>query len=198
MFELVSDNKNAIVVLHEIYGVNEHIKRICNLYHDSGFDVYCPDFLNREPFTYAEYEDAYNYFHKHCGFNITKIIQLTADLRPSYKKIIIVGFSVGGTLAWLSASKAICDGVVSFYGSRIRDYTEHEPDCPVFVIQAKYEEAYDPVLLQDKLSEYSMVSFQLFNCRHGFCDASSQAFNQMESVKALSLSYEFISNIIAN
>ncbi|EBP0013132.1 hypothetical protein HX37_20555 [Salmonella enterica] len=198
MFEFISGNDNAIVVLHEIYGVNDHIKRSCKLFHKSGFDVYCPDFLNREPFTYGEHEEAYNYFNKHCGFNISRIMQLTADLRPSYKKIIIVGFSVGGTLAWLSASKKICDGIVSFYGSRIRDYTEHEPDCPVLVIQAKYEEAYDPVILQEKLSEYSMVSFRLFDGKHGFCDVFSPAFNQIESVKALVLSHEFISNIIAH
>lgn len=196
MLKLLSDNENAVVVLHEIYGVNAHIKKMCNIYHHSGFDVFCPDFLNRElPFTYEQHEDAYNYFTNHCGFNTSKVIDLTTELRASYKKIIIVGFSVGGTLAWLSASKKICDGVVSFYGSRIRDYTDHAPDCPILVIQAKHEEAYDPVLLKNKLSKYPMVSFRLFDGQHGFCDAFSKAYNQTASDEALALSHEFISDI---
>lgn len=104
MFKLISDNENAVVVLHEIYGVNAHIKRICNIYHQSGYDVFCPDLLGRaSPFTYEQHEEAYNYFTNHCGFNTSRIIKLTTALRESYQKIIIVGFSVGGTLAWLSA-----------------------------------------------------------------------------------------------
>lgn len=91
--------------------------------------------------------------------------------------------------------RKICDGVVSFYGSRIRDYTAYVPDCPVLIIQAKYEKAYDPVLLKNKLSKYPMVSFHLFDGHHGFCDVFSKAYNQPASDKALTLSSEFISDI---
>ncbi|HGB4478615.1 TPA: dienelactone hydrolase family protein [Salmonella enterica] len=197
MYKRISHYENAILVLHEIYGINAHIQRICDIYHQAGFDIYCPNLINRSsPFTYEQHQDAYNYFNEVCGFSTSEITELTARLRASYKKVIIVGFSVGGTLAWLSSSKAICDGVVSFYGSRIRDYTDHVPDCPVLVIQARYEEAYNPVLLEHKLSKYPMVSFHLFDCRHGFCDAFSKAFDQTASDEALALSHSFISDVV--
>ncbi|EJL0886217.1 dienelactone hydrolase family protein, partial [Salmonella enterica] len=42
MLMLKADNDNAIIVLHEIYGINDHIKRMCDIYHESGFDIFCP------------------------------------------------------------------------------------------------------------------------------------------------------------
>ncbi|EAY7917949.1 hypothetical protein GQT61_003763, partial [Salmonella enterica] len=48
MLMLKADNDNAIIVLHEIYGINDHIKRMCDIYHESGFDIFCPDLLRRD------------------------------------------------------------------------------------------------------------------------------------------------------
>ncbi|POT59467.1 hypothetical protein C3432_01705 [Citrobacter amalonaticus] len=197
MFTLLDKNDNAVIVLHEIYGINNHIKSFCEEYHKSGFDVYCPNFLNREePFSYDQHPQAFDYFMKFCGFDTSTVFKLIAELKEKYKKVIIVGFSVGGTIAWLCSGNTLCDGVVSFYGSRIRDYTDNIPVCPTLVIQAKYEEAYDPYFLQHKLSQYSLASFHIFNGYHGFCDACSKTFNPQEAEKAIALSHEFINSII--
>jgi dienelactone hydrolase len=39
-----------IVVLHEIYGINDHITKTCQDLADSGYDVVCPDLLDGKPF----------------------------------------------------------------------------------------------------------------------------------------------------
>ncbi|MDM3418529.1 dienelactone hydrolase family protein [Citrobacter sp. Cb021] len=197
MYTLLSKNENAVIVLHEIYGLNNHIKQVCKELHNTGLDVYCPNFLNREvPFSYDQHSQAYDYFMKFCGFDTSMIFDLLIRIRDHYKKIIIVGFSVGGTLAWLCSENTHCDGIVSFYGSRIRDYTDIMPNSPTLVIQAKYEEAYDPYFLQHKLRQYPLVSFHILNSRHGFCDPYNKAYNPPESAKALTLSHDFITKII--
>lgn len=33
MLKLIKNYENAVVVLHEIYGINEHIKEVCVEYH---------------------------------------------------------------------------------------------------------------------------------------------------------------------
>lgn len=45
MYTLLSKNENAVIVLHEIYGLNNHIKQVCKELHNSGLDVYCPNFF---------------------------------------------------------------------------------------------------------------------------------------------------------
>ncbi|EKC2205755.1 dienelactone hydrolase family protein [Salmonella enterica] len=197
MLMLKADNDNAIIVLHEIYGINDHIKRMCDIYHESGFDIFCPDLLRRDThFLYEQHEQAYNYFKNNCGFNTTAVEQLVNELKEKYKKVIIIGFSVGATLSWLCSETSQCDGVVSFYGSRIRDYIDVMPRCPTLVIQAKYEQAYTPSHLQQKLASKPMMSFYIFNGRHGFCDRFSPSFNEEESKKAMKLSFDFITKIV--
>ena len=47
--------KKAVVLLHEIYGVNAHIEHYANEFIALGYDVYCPNFLQLEqPFPYEE------------------------------------------------------------------------------------------------------------------------------------------------
>ncbi|ENX4705068.1 TPA: dienelactone hydrolase family protein [Salmonella enterica subsp. enterica serovar Kentucky] len=149
MLKLIKNNENAVVVLHEIYGINEHIKGVCAEYHDRGFDVYClPLFEYGTPFKYEQQDQAYKNFVSTCGFDATKINLLLGEIRGRYKKIIMIGFSVGATIAWLSAESNLCDGIVCYYGSRIRDYTDIMPQCPVLVIIAQFEKSFDPSVLQ--------------------------------------------------
>ncbi|EIA0033181.1 dienelactone hydrolase family protein [Salmonella enterica] len=148
MLKLIENNENAVVVLHEIYGINEHIKDVCAEYHDRGFDVYCPHlFEHGLPFKYGQQDQAYKNFVNTCGFDTTKINLLLSEIRGGYKKIIMIGFSVGATIAWLSAESNLCDGIVCYYGSRIRDYTDIMPQCPVLVIMAQFEKSFDPYVL---------------------------------------------------
>ncbi len=87
MFTLLSKNENAVIVLHEIYGLNNHIKQVCKELHNSGLDVYCPNFLNREePFSYDQHSQAYDYFMKFCGFDTSMIFDLLTRIRDRYKK----------------------------------------------------------------------------------------------------------------
>lgn len=45
-------NKNAVIVLHEIYGINSFIKDICENLKTLRFDVFCPDMLEGKRFPY--------------------------------------------------------------------------------------------------------------------------------------------------
>lgn len=99
----------AIIVLHEIYGLNDHIKGVCGRYRDRGFDVFCPELTGRpEPFGYGEEEAAYHNFRKN-GFGpaYQQVKGLGEGIRPIYRKVILIGFSVGATLGWLLAGRAV-------------------------------------------------------------------------------------------
>ena len=66
---IVNNSDSAIIVLHEIYGINEHIKNVCIGFSAKGYDVICPNLINRrEPFDYESQEEAYNYFMNNIGF----------------------------------------------------------------------------------------------------------------------------------
>ena len=100
---------------------------------------------------------------------------ITSDLK--YGTLILIGYSVGATLAWLAARSGLCDGAVCHYGSRIRQYCDAAPPCPTQVILARHEPAFDPRALQNELEKYPSVACRMFNAQHGFCDADSPAWD---------------------
>lgn len=125
---LSSRHRRAAIILHEIYGINAHIQRAGHEWMTRGFDIYIPAlFPHHTPFRYEQQEEAYRHFSANVGFDPAVVTTLLHDLRTQYETLIVVGYSVGATLAWLSAASGLCDGVVCYYGSRIRQYLHLAP-----------------------------------------------------------------------
>lgn len=61
--------KLALVVVHEIYGVNDHMHHVTHHFTSSHIDVFCPNLLQSQPaFPYSDEEKAYHFFMNHIGF----------------------------------------------------------------------------------------------------------------------------------
>lgn len=180
MIQYKGKNKNAIIVLHEIYGVNPFIIDICQQYHLEGYDVFCPNLLNKEGFfSYLDIEEAYHWYMDTVGFDIYyKINQLLKRLKSEYQKVMLTGFSVGATLAWRCSENTFCDGAICCYGSRIRDYLTVNPKCPTLLVFAK-QDSFDVILASAKLQEKENVIIKIAEANHGFLDPYSENYNQI-------------------
>ena len=131
MKEYISNSTAALIVLHEVYGINKFIDDVCTEYHKQGFDVFCPDMLHGKIFSYDKVLEAYDFFVSEIGFEYYKIISPLIDqLKYKYDRVYVFGFSVGATIAWKCCENANCDGIICCYGSRIRDYLMLRPICP--------------------------------------------------------------------
>lgn len=195
MLTFQNRSDTAIIVLHEIYGINRHMQHVCKEYSAAGYDVYCPDLLAGRSFDYAQQQDAYEFFMKTAGFEAYRgVNDFIVHLRPKYGRIILLGFSAGATVAWRCTESGLCDGVIGCYGSRIRDYTELMPKCPVLLIFADREESFDPVSLAAELKSKPNVSAVLLNGSHGFCDPFSSAYNPVSAVEARERIKKFLHN----
>ncbi|HEX3023192.1 MAG TPA: dienelactone hydrolase family protein, partial [Lachnospiraceae bacterium] len=174
MDHYIRNSSTAILVLHEIYGINSFIKDICALYHKEGFDVYSPNLYGNEKcFSYENAEEAYRYFIHEYGFDIAKdMIHLIKNLKKSYKKVIVIGFSIGATIAWRCSDSVECDAVICCYGSRIRDYLDVMPKCPTYTMFAE-EDSFDVDKVCEQLAGRENVEILRLNAHHGFLDSYS-------------------------
>jgi dienelactone hydrolase len=178
----------AFIVLHEIYGVNDHMKRICRQLESQGFDVICPNLIERDlPFSYKEGKIAYQHFTGNIGFEKAseQVINLIVELKRTYKQVVMMGYSIGATIAWICSTEVMIDGVVGFYGSRIRDYLNIQPKCPVLLFYPEKEVSFSVDELMNQLKRENVEVYQLAG-RHGFADKDSLNYHK-ESEKAASL-----------
>lgn len=189
--------ESAVIILHEIYGINPHIECVCRHYQEAGYDVLCPNFVTSEDyFDYSRAEEAYQYFVDHIGFSSVteEFIKICTKARRDYKQIFLLGFSVGATAAWIcSGLESTVDGVICYYGSRIRDFQFIEPKCPVLLIWAKDEESFNVAELTNALREKDFVSIHILNGKHGFSDPFCKNSNELLQRTAQHLVDKFMS-----
>ncbi|MFA6942059.1 MAG: dienelactone hydrolase family protein [Clostridiaceae bacterium] len=187
--------KTAVVLLHEIYGINNHILSIYNKFRNEGYDTYCIDLLNGKTFNYDKAEEAYSYFMNEIGFENAKLKVLnyiSANLR-NYDKVFLLGYSIGVTAAWLcSEEKGLVSGVIGYYGSRVRDYLNVEPEVPVLFFFPSKERGFEISPLIDKLKNKEKVWVYQFEGLHGFADSYSEYYDYKSKYLSEKILDEFI------
>ncbi|GGJ77897.1 dienelactone hydrolase [Anoxybacillus voinovskiensis] len=198
MLKHCNDSNVAVVLIHEIYGINDHMKYAAQMITAQGYDVYCPNLLNREAFHYNDEKEAYQYFRNEIGFEQAKhqTLNLAQSLKQKYETVVFWGYSVGATVAWLcSEYDGIGDAAIGYYGSRIRDYTDLRPKMSVLLLFAEQEPSVDVHQLTERLSCTSGVNIEMVEGAHGFADPFSRFYHPESEKRALDWSFKFIETI---
>ncbi|MDN4494448.1 dienelactone hydrolase family protein [Ureibacillus aquaedulcis] len=180
MLRINKKSEKLVLVLHEIYGINQHMVYVCELLAEQDFDVICPDLLEQgNPYDYAQEQEAYHNFVKSVGFTnaLHKVKTLLLTLQKQYTKIYIMGFSIGATVAWLCSQEDGIDGIVGYYGSRIRDFADLKPKCPVLLFFPKVENSFN---VDELVYNLNKPNIKVHTCEgeHGFSDPYSSKYNE--------------------
>ena len=188
-------HETAIVVAHEIYGVNAHIDGVAATLRTHSCDVFTPSFLPEG--TVYSYEDealAYRRFAQNPGLERMSqaLSRCIESLRPRYRRVIAIGFSVGATSAWLASATAPLDAAVCFYGSRIRDHLEVRPTAPCLLIFAEQEPAFSASEVAQHLQHRQGVTVETYPCRHGFSDPTSAGYSPEHARRAWERTTRFL------
>jgi len=119
--------KGAIIVIQEIFGVNEGIRRKCDNWAAAGYLAYAPDLFWRiEPHIELdadvpdEMQQAFGLFGKFdqdAGIrDIEATIKAARHALGEGGKVGLVGYCLGGRLAFMSACRTDGDAFVGYYG----------------------------------------------------------------------------------
>lgn len=194
---MINDSNSVIIILHEIYGFNQHMETVCEKFSMAGYDIICPNLINRkQPFDYHMQEQAYHHFMNNIGFDfgVQQVRHLLIQAKKQYTHVFLLGYSIGATIAWLcSGEDNTCDGIIGYYGSRIRDYTNITPKCPVLLIFPSEEESFNVVDLTDSLKKTN-IDAHILSGKHGFSDPYSKNFCLESFEEAGNLVDDFLKN----
>ena len=122
----------GIVLVQEIWGVNEHIRAVADQYALDGYVVLAPDvFWRLQPRVDLTY-DVEGTARARAFLQSVDTARAVADLtgaadalrkRPEVTgKIAILGFCLGGQLAYRTAATAKVDAAVAYYGGGIQNH----------------------------------------------------------------------------
>lgn len=130
--------KAGLVVLQEIFGVNAHIRSVADRFAQTGFLTIAPALFDRAE---RHVELAPDPKSARKGMAIARDLPpertlpdieaaITYLRNQGMRKVGVVGYCWGGTLAWLTNTRLRPDATVSYYGGNIHNYGDERPTCP--------------------------------------------------------------------
>jgi carboxymethylenebutenolidase len=195
----------GLVVVQEAFGVNAHIRRVADGYAKDGFLAVAPALFDRiEPgvelgYEGADMQKAMSFFPK-LDINKT-VIDVAAAVecaeKATHKKVGVIGYCFGGTVAWLAAARLHSAAAVGYYGGRIGSYVGESPSCPV-MLHFGLQDAHIPAGEVEKVhSAHPEVEIYWYDAGHGFnCDARA-SYNAQAAAEARQRSLDFLKKHLA-
>jgi carboxymethylenebutenolidase len=195
----------GLVVIQEIFGVNDHIRSVVDAFARDGFLAVAPaifDRLERGVELRYEGEDMQKARVLAMKLKMDDVL-LDANAAIEYarkstgKKTGVIGYCLGGSVAWLAACRLKVDAAVGYYGGQIAQHVAETPKCPV-VLHFGDKDAHIPAEMVNKIAaSHPEVAIFRYEAGHGFnCDARS-AFEPASAKLARERSLKFLKDALA-
>jgi carboxymethylenebutenolidase len=169
----------AIVVLQEIWGVNDHIRKVADGYAADGYVVVAPALFDRVERDLMM--DEYTNETRTKGFAVMQKVnhdEALLDINAAVESVSnagrvgIVGFCFGGRLAWLSAARVGgLSAAVAYYGGGIPGMADEKPRCPVILHFGEHDQHIPVASVQEFGKAHPSLPIYMYAADHGFnCD----------------------------
>lgn len=133
--------RGGLVVVQEIFGVNAHIRDVCEDYANEGYEVLSPALYDREApgfetgYSPEDIQKAIKIARGEHPFELSIKDALTCiDALAAKGKVFITGYCYGGTVVWAAACRSDHLAAASgYYGGQIAQMNNLEPKCPTIL-----------------------------------------------------------------
>ena len=171
--------RGGIVVVQEIFGVNQHIRKVADSFAADGYVAIAPALFDRVERGYESGYGPQDIERGRATRGKLSTDHAMMDVKATVKelaksgKVGVVGYCFGGTIAWLAGTRL--DGVaaaVGYYGGGVADAADEKPKAPVMLHFGETDasipkEAYEKVMK----AHPNVPTFIYAGAGHGFvCD----------------------------
>ena len=202
----------GVVMLQEILGITPWIHEIANQFSVRGYCVAFPDiFWRLKPDFVADYRIPQQrerglqlrseINHEKAIDDIAAMIEHLKALPECNGKIAVVGFCMGGTLAYLSAARLKPDAAIVYYGTEVHRFLDEglNINCPT-IFHAGVHDQHVPLdllnTIKGALEDLPSVVFHLYDADHAFANTHRpELFQAAPTERAHELSFKLLDTL---
>ncbi len=176
--EPVGAPRGGLVVVQEIFGVNSHIRSVCDGYAADGYRVVAPALFDRcERGVDIGYtpEDIARGRELKAKVATDKALLDVAAARDAVRgagKIGVIGYCWGGYITWMSAARLTgfaC--AVPYYGGGMLEAIDERPQCPVIAHFGERDQGIPVAGVRKLEAAHPEARIFVYAADHGFnCD----------------------------
>jgi carboxymethylenebutenolidase len=183
--------RGGIVVVQEIFGVNHHIRDVTDRFAAEGYSAVAPALFDRLQKDYQsgyspeEIASARTFVAQSDWDAMLRDTQAAIDALKSSSPVAVVGYCLGGSIAFLSATRLTgLSAAVGYYGGAIAKNADEMPKVPVMLHFGAKDHAIslsDVKIIQSKRPEIEVHIHP--DAQHGFnCDARASYHKQSAAI----------------
>jgi len=203
----------GLIVIQEIWGVNQHIRDVADQFAMDGFTVFAPDiFWRMQPRVDLDYNEhdtpkAFDYMKALDRPNAARDLVATANALRAHPavngKIASLGFCLGGALSFVTAAEGAVDAAVCYYGGGIHTMLDRVPAIKVpMLLHYAALDAHIPMTavesVQAAFAGRDEVRVDVYaGVDHGFNCWGRPMYNQKAAALARGRSLAFLAKTIA-
>lgn len=157
--------RGGLVLLHDGWEIGPHIRALAAELADAGFEVAVPFLFEGIDISGAR-QDPF----EAAGWGEGCLPQVQAAVDRLAGPVFALGFSFGGTVAWLAAAR--CAGlaaVSSASGGHVVRWLDEGPRCPVILHFGRRDPMIPPADVQRIGEARPDLPLWLYDAGHGFC-----------------------------
>jgi len=170
--------RGGLVIAQEIFGVNSHIRAVCDGFAADGYLVVAPALFDRVE---REVELGYQSDDIERGRKLREPISLEQalmDMEAGAKEVAgagrigVIGYCWGGTVAWVAATRSKSfAAAVGYYGGGVADLAGEQPNCPVQLHFGDQDQSIPLAAVEKVRAAHPELPVYLYPAGHGFnCD----------------------------
>lgn len=176
--------RGGLVVAQEIFGVNSHIRGVCDAFAADGYATIAPALFDRYERSvdigYTPEDVARGRALKARAQTDAALHDIAAarDAVAHVGRVAIVGYCWGGYLSWMSATRIpgfAC--AITYYGGGMPDAIEEQPRCPVCAHFGERDSAIPLAGVEKLAAAHPDVEVFLYPAEHGFNCDQRQSYN---------------------
>jgi carboxymethylenebutenolidase len=189
--------RGGIVVVQEIFGVNDHIKRVADQYAAEGYRAIAPAMFDRIKrgitLPYSDVQQGIAYMQQLKWPSTLADVEAAAAAVRDAGSASIVGYCWGGTVAHVAASELDFDAAVSYYGGGVAKNLDKHPKCPIVYHIGDHDHSIPPPDIEKIKNAYPDAVLHVYKgAQHGFnCDERA-SYSAADARVAFGRSVEFL------
>ena len=136
--------KGAVVVIQEIFGVNHHIRSVCDRLAKEGYVAIAPSIFDRTSpnfqsgYSSDEIAEARKFVASPDWEAMLRDTQAAIDAARNVGPVGIIGFCLGGSIAFVAATRLSgLKAAIGYYGGAVVRFAEETPKVPTHCISAR-------------------------------------------------------------
>ena len=169
----VEARRGGLVLIQEIFGVNDHIRDLARRFADDGYEVIAPSLFDRQQPGFTAGYDPEGVARGRALSEAAPWHEVQGDLAACAAAlappVFALGFCWGGTAAWLAAARIPgLAAVSSFYGRRIPELIDEAPLSPIILHFGKTDASIPPQTVALIRERHPELAVHEYEAGHGF------------------------------